>query len=224
MADDNLPEGTLEKNIRDADKAGLQCSIHAIGDRANNMLLNYFEKVERENGPRDRRFRIEHAQHLLAADIQRLAKLGVIPSMQPYHAIDDGRWAEKRIGPARIKTTYAFRSLVDAGAKIEFGSDWTVAPLSPILGIHAAVTRETIDGKNPEGWVPEQKISVEEAVRAYTSTAAYAEFAEREKGSLEPGKLADVVVLSQDIFRIKPDDIPKTKVVYTIVGAKLANR
>jgi predicted amidohydrolase YtcJ/beta-lactamase class A len=224
MADDNLPEGTLEKNIRDADKAGLQCSIHAIGDRANNILLNYFEKVQRDNGPRDRRFRIEHAQHLLAADIQRLAKLGVIPSMQPYHAIDDGRWAEKRIGPARIKTTYAFRSLVDAGAKIEFGSDWTVAPLSPILGIHAAVTRETIDGKNPEGWVPEQKISVEEAVRAYTSTAAYAEFAEREKGSLEPGKLADVVVLSQDIFRIKPDDIPKTKVVYTIVGAKLANR
>jgi len=224
MADDNLPEGTLEKNIRDADKAGLQCSIHAIGDKANNTLLNYFEQVEHENGPRDRRFRIEHAQHLLGSDIPRFAKLGVIASMQPYHAIDDGRWAEKRIGAARIKTTYAFRSLLDSGAKLTFGSDWTVAPLSPILGIYAAVTRETLDGKNPRGWVPEHKITVEEAVRAYTVSAAYAEFAEREKGTLEPGKLADIVVLSQDIFRIAPDEISKTKVVYTISGGRMPER
>src|SRR5262249_43540610 len=149
--------------------------------------LNYFEQVERENGPRDRRFRIEHAQHLLASDIPRFAELGVIPSMQPYHAIDDGRWAEKRIGPQRIKTTYAFRSLLDAGASLVFGSDWFVAPVSPILGIHAAVTRQTIDGKNPNGWRPEQKISVEEAVRAYTSACAFAEFSEREKGTLSSG-------------------------------------
>jgi predicted amidohydrolase YtcJ len=141
--------------------------------------------------------------------------------MQPYHAIDDGRWAEKRIGPARIKTTYAFRSLLDAGATLVFGSDWYVAPLSPILGIHGAVTRQTIDGKNPGGWVPEQKISVEEAVRAYTSSCAYAEFAEREKGTLEAGKLADIVVLSQDIFRINPNDIKKTTVVYTITGGRM---
>src|SRR6185436_4230178 len=144
---------------------------------------------------------IEHAQHLLPGDIGRFAKLGVIASMQPYHAIDDGRWAEKRIGPLRIKTTYAFRSLLDSGATLVFGSDWFVAPLSPLLGIHAAVTRQTIDGRNPQGWVPEQKVSVEEAVRAYTSSCAYAEFAERSKGSLEVDKLADVVVLSQDIFR-----------------------
>ncbi len=221
MVDDNIPEGKLKQNIQDADKAGLQCSIHAIGDKANNILLNYFEEVAKENGPRDRRFRIEHAQHLLPGDIPRFAKLGVIASMQPYHAIDDGRWAEKRIGPVRIKTTYAFRSLLDSGATLAFGSDWFVAPLSPILGIHAAVTRQTIDGKNPNGWIPEQKVTVEEAVRAYTSSCAYAEFAEKSKGGLEAGKLADVVVLSQDIFRINPGEIQKTSVVYTIVGGKV---
>jgi len=221
MVDDNIPEGKLKQNIKDADKAGLQCSIHAIGDKANNILLNYFEEVAKENGARDRRFRIEHAQHLLQSDIARFAKLGVIASMQPYHAIDDGRWAEKRIGPVRIKTTYAFRSLLDSGAVLTFGSDWFVAPLSPILGIHAAVTRQTIDGKNPDGWVPEQKVSVEGAVRAYTSSCAYAEFAEKAKGSLEAGKLADVVVLSQDIFRINPGEIQKTRVIYTIVGGRV---
>ena len=218
MVDDNIPEGKLKQNIKDADKAGLQCSIHAIGDKANNILLNYYEEVAKENGPRDRRFRVEHAQHLLPGDIPRFAKLGVIASMQPYHAIDDGRWAEKRIGPVRIKTTYAFRSLLDSGATLVFGSDWFVAPLSPILGIHAAVTRQTIDGKNPSGWIPEQKVTVEEAVRAYTSTCAYAEFAEKNKGTLEAGKLADLVVLSQDIFRISANEIWKTSVVYTIVG------
>jgi predicted amidohydrolase YtcJ len=220
MVDDNIPEGKLKQNIKEADKAGLQCSIHAIGDKANKILLGYFEEVSRENGPRDRRFRIEHAQHLLPADIARFAKLGVIASMQPYHAIDDGRWAEKRIGPMRIKTTYAFRSLLDAGAVVAFGSDWFVAPLSPILGIHAAVTRQTIDGKNPGGWVPEQKVTVEEAVRAYTLSCAYAEFAEKEKGTLEIGRLADVVVLSQNIFVINPNEIQETSVVYTIVGGK----
>ncbi|HWP43012.1 MAG TPA: amidohydrolase [Blastocatellia bacterium] len=221
MVDDNIPEGKLKENIKAADKAGLQCSVHAIGDKANKLLLDYFEEAARENGPRDRRFRIEHAQHISRADIPRFARLGVIASMQPYHAIDDGRWAEKRIGPARIKTTYAFRSLLDSGATVVFGSDWYVAPLSPILGIHGAVTRQTIDGKNPGGWVPEQKVTVEEAVRAYTSSCAYAEFAEREKGSLETGKLADIVVLSEDIFRTAPADIKKTRVLYTIVGGRI---
>jgi predicted amidohydrolase YtcJ len=224
MAEDNLPEGKLEKDIRDADKAGLQCSVHAIGDKANHLLLNYFERVEKENGSRDRRFRIEHAQHLLASDIPRFATLGVIASMQPSHAIDDGQWAEKRIGPVRIKTTYAFRSLLDSGAKLAFGTDWSVAPLSPLMGLYAAVTRETRDGKNPQGWMPEQKITVEEAVRAYTATSAYAEFAEREKGTLEPGKLADVVVLSHNIFQIKPDEIPNTRVVYTIAGGRVVHQ
>ncbi|HWC78067.1 MAG TPA: amidohydrolase family protein [Blastocatellia bacterium] len=224
MVEDNIPEGKLKQQIKDADKAGLQCSIHAIGDKANDLLLDYFEEAAKDNGPRDRRFRIEHAQHLTPSDITRFSKLGVIASMQPYHAVDDGRWAEKRIGPVRIKSTYAFRSLLDSGATLVFGSDWYVAPLSPLLGIHAAVTRATIDGKNPRGWVPEQKITVEEAVKAYTSSAAYAEFAEREKGSLEQGKLADIVVLSQDIFRINPDDIKKVEVVYTIVGGRVVGR
>jgi predicted amidohydrolase YtcJ len=221
MLEANTPEGKLKETMKQADKAGLQCSIHAIGDRANHLLLNYFAAIEQENGKRDRRFRIEHAQHLLPGDIARFAKLGVIPSMQPYHAADDGRWAEKRIGKERVKTTYAFRSLLDAGAVLTFGSDWFVAPLSPLLGIHAAVTRQTIDGKNPQGWVPEQKITVEEAIRAYTSSCAYAEFAENHKGTLEVGKLADLVVLSQDLFKINPTDIEKTKVLYTIVGGRV---
>ena len=219
MVDDNIPEGKLKQNIKDADRAGLQCSVHAIGDRANNIALNYFEEVARENGPRDRRFRIEHAQHLIPADVSRFGKLGVIASMQPYHAIDDGRWAERRLGPIRVKSSYVFRSLLDAGAMLAFGSDWYVAPISPILGIHAAVTRQTIDGS--ESWIPEQRITVEEAVRAYTVSAAYAEFGEKSKGSLEVGKLVDVVVLSQDIFRIDPNEIQKTKVISTIVGGEV---
>jgi predicted amidohydrolase YtcJ/beta-lactamase class A len=220
MRPDNQPEGRIKDRILAADAAGLQCSVHAIGDRANNLLLNYFEEVAHANGPRDRRFRIEHAQHLQASDIPRFAPLDVIASMQPYHCIDDGRWAEKRIGPQRIQTTYAFRSLLDAGARLVFGSDWPVAPLDPIRGIYAAVTRRTLDGKNPRGWVPGQKISVEEAVRAYTSAGAYAEFSERDKGTLEPGKLADVIVLSDDIFRIPPERIWDVHVTLTITAGR----
>lgn len=218
MSSDNLPEGKIKDLLIMADKAGLQCSIHAIGDKANKLLLDYYEEVAKLNGPRDRRFRIEHAQHIRPADIPRFAQLGVVPSMQPYHCIDDGRWAEKRIGPERIKSTYAFRTLIDTGATLAFGSDWNVAPLSPILGIYAAVTRETTDGKNPKGWVPEQKITVAEAVRAYTAGCAYAEFAERDKGTIEPGKLADFAILSHNIFSIEPDAIAKTSVVATIAG------
>lgn len=206
--------------IHDADAAGLHIAIHAIGDRANDWLLDAYERVAEENGTRDRRFRIEHAQHLSPDAIPRFAALGVIPSMQPYHAIDDGRWAEKRIGPERIKTTYAFRSLLDAGARLTFGSDWTVAPIDPILGIYAAVTRRTIDGANPDGWVPEQKISVAEAVHAYTAANAYAGFQEDCLGTLEAGKLADFVVLSADIFAIPPEDIESTRVLRTVVGGE----
>lgn len=216
-----FPDGIMKQRIAAADRAGFQCSIHAIGDKANALLLDIFEEVARENGPRDRRFRIEHAQHLRPQDIPRMARLGVIASVQPYHAIDDGRWAEKRIGRERCKTTYAFRSLLDAGVRVTFGSDWPVAPLNPLLGIYAAVTRKTLDGKNPNGWFPEQKISVEEAVRAYTVWGAYAEFAEKVKGSLEIGKLADLVVLSRDIFTIPPDEIAQVEVLYTIVGGKI---
>ena len=204
-----------------ADKAGLQLITHAIGDRANHTILDFYERLEKEDDPRDRRFRIEHAQTLLPADIPRFAQLHVIASAQPYHAIDDGRWAESRIGPERIKTTYAFRSLIDSGATVCFGSDWPVAPLAPLLGIYAADTRRTLDGKKPGGWTPEQRVSVALAVHAYTIGSAYAEHQEMVKGSIEPGKLADLIVLSEDIFTIPPEDIEKTKVDMTIFDGKL---
>jgi len=219
--DEMYPEGVMLKRVSEADRAGLQVMIHAIGDRANDLILSIYEQVARENGKRDRRFRIEHAQHLRAQDIPRFGRDGVIASMQPYHAIDDGRWAEKRIGKERIKTTYAFRSLLDSGATLAFGTDWTVAPLNPLLSIYAAVTRRTLDGKNPNGWVPEQKISVEETVRAYTVGSAYAEFQENVKGSITVGKLADLVLLSRDIFNIDPNDIESVKVAMTMVDGRV---
>jgi predicted amidohydrolase YtcJ len=219
--DEMFPEGAMLARVREADRAGLQVIIHAIGDRANDLILTIYEQVERENGERDRRFRIEHAQHLRAQDIPRFARDKVIASMQPYHAIDDGRWAEKRIGKERAKTTYAFRSLLDSGAVLAFGTDWTVAPMNPLLSVYAAVTRRTLDGKNANGWVPEQKISVEEAVRAYTVGSAYAEFQEKVKGSITPGKLADLVILSRDIFKIDAKDIESTKVVMTILDGRV---
>jgi predicted amidohydrolase YtcJ len=215
-----VPERMLAR-IRGADAAGLQVMIHAIGDKANDQILTMYEQVEREHGAGDRRFRIEHAQHLRRRDIPRFAALGVIASMQPYHAADDGRWADKRIGAERARTTYAFRSLLDAHAKLAFGSDWTVAPLNPLLGIEAAVTRQTLDGKHPGGWVPEQKISVEEAVRAYTEGSAYAEYQEQFKGTLEPGRLADFVVLDGDIFTMAPDRIHSARVMLTVVGGRV---
>jgi len=201
-----------------ADRAGLQVMVHAIGDRANTIILDIFERVAREDGARDRRFRVEHAQHLRQADIPRFGRLGVIPSMQPYHAIDDGRWAEAVIGPERARGTYAFRTLIDTGARPAFGSDWFVAPPTPIEGIYAAVTRRTLDDRHPGGWVPEQKITVEEALRAYTADAAYAAFAEREKGTLEPGNLGDFVIIDRDLRRIAPETIRDAKVLMTVVG------
>jgi predicted amidohydrolase YtcJ len=190
----------LRSWIEMADEAELQAMIHAIGDQANDWLLDVYEGLGPRNGARDRRFRIEHAQHLTRDAIRRIAELDVIPAMQPYHAADDGRWAERRIGPDRIRTTYAFRSLLDAGASVALGSDWTVAPLDPLLGIDAAVTRRTIDGANPDGWVPEERISLEEALMGYTRNAAHAGFSDSFTGTLAAGKMADLVVLSGDLF------------------------
>ncbi len=207
--------------IVSADSAGLQVIVHAIGDRANDWLLDAYRDARSLNGPRDRRFRIEHAQHLGRSAIRRIAEQGVIASMQPYHAIDDGRWAEKRIGPERIRTTYAFRDLLDAGARLAFGSDWTVAPLDPLLGIYAAVTRRTIDGANPDGWVPQQKITVAEALTAYTASGAYANFLDGVLGTLEPGKYADLVVLSDDVFALAPEDLDQVRVDLTMVEGKV---
>ncbi|NUQ21864.1 MAG: amidohydrolase [Gemmatimonadaceae bacterium] len=204
-----------------ADRAGLQVIVHAIGDRAIRTQLDIFERVAREDGPRDRRFRIEHAQHIAPPDIARFSSLGVIASMQPYHAIDDGRWAEKVIGPERIRTTYAFRSLLESGARLAFGSDWFVAPPTPLEGIYAAVTRRTLDDRNPNGWVPEQKIGVEDALRAYTLGGAYASFREKDMGSIERGKLADLTLIDRDLTRIPPETIRDAQVVMTIVGGRV---
>jgi predicted amidohydrolase YtcJ len=212
---------SLRRWTIEADEAGLQVIIHAIGDRANDWLLDLYEAAAGMNGPRDRRFRIEHAQHLSLQALPRFAAQGVIPSMQPYHAIDDGRWAQKRIGAERIKTTYAFRSLLDAGASLAFGSDWTVAPMDVRQGLYAAVTRRTLDGANPVGWVPEEKIELEEALRAYTVGSAKAGFMEEKVGTLEEGKFADMAVLSNDLFEMDPVDIPRVHVDLTIVEGEV---
>lgn len=212
---DSLMDYTLN-----ADKNGLNIMVHAIGDKAIREQLTIFEKVTKQNGDHDRRFRIEHAQHINSQDIPRFAALKVIPSMQPYHAIDDGCWAEKVIGYERCRTTYAFKSLLDAGAQLAFGSDWPVAPTTPLEGIYAATTRRTLDGKNPNGWIPEQKVTVEQALRAYTEGAAYAAFEEKIKGSLAVGKLADFVILEKDITKIPLETIKDVKIINTFVGGK----
>jgi predicted amidohydrolase YtcJ len=208
-------------HVSGADKAGLQVMVHAIGDRGNATILDVFERVAKENGARDRRFRIEHAQHLRQQDIPRFGQLKVIASMQPIHLPDDGRWAGNRLDEKRLKGTYAFRALLDTGAPLAFGTDWAVAPLNPFWGVQAAVTRQTTDGKNPNGWIPEQKITVEEAVRCYTAGSAYAEFQENVKGTLTIGKLADLIIVSDDIFTEPPAKMATTKVITTIVDGKV---
>jgi predicted amidohydrolase YtcJ len=211
----------MKRRILEADKAGLQVAVHSIGDKSNHDMLTIFSEVIKENGPRDRRFRIEHAQHMHPDDYKRFAELGVIASMQPYQAIDDGRFAEKRIGNERCKQTFAFNSFLRNKAILAFGSDWPVAPLEAIVGIYAAVTRRTLDDKNPGGWFPEQKITVEQAIRAFTLTAAYAQFQEDIKGSITVGKLADMVVLSEDILSMPPEKIETVEILYTIVDGKI---
>ncbi len=216
------PLGRLREDIQGADRAGLPVAVHAIGDRANAELLDIFSYVSQQNGPRDRRFRIEHAQHLRPEHYRRFQDLGVIPSMQPYHAIDDGRWAEGRIGAKRCASSYACRSLLDAGARLAFGSDWSVAPLNPLLGIDAAVNRRTLDSKHPEGWFPEQRITAAEAIEAYTLTSAYAAFQEKDRGSLAAGKLADFVILSRDVLApAERDHIAQAEVLLTVVGGRV---
>jgi hypothetical protein len=215
------PLSKMRDRMMQADDAGLQLCVHAIGDNAISLVLDLFGDVVEAHGPADRRFRIEHAQHIAPKDFDRFASLHVIASVQPYHAIDDGRWAERRIGPERIKTTYAFRTLLDKGVTLALGTDWTVAPLNPMKTLYAAVTRATLDGKNPGGWVPEQKIKLSEAVEAYTMGSAYAEFQEKEKGSIAPGKLADMVLLSDDIFQLDPAKIGDVQVDMTMVGGRV---
>jgi hypothetical protein len=224
LSDETQDRNQMRTRLMAADHAGLQLCIRAIGDAGISRTLDLFGDLIRANGERDRRLRIEHAQYIAAADFDRVASLKVIASVQPYHAIDDGRWAAQRSGPERIRTTYAFRALLDKGVRLALGTDWPVAPLNPLLTVYAATTRATLDGMNPNGWVPEQKITTAEAVTAYTSVAAFAEFQEAEKGTLARGRLADLVILSDDIFNIPPAQIKDVKVLATLVGGKVVHQ
>jgi len=221
LAGQMQPLSRMQEWMMSADAAGLQLCTHAIGDRAVSTVLDLYGTVVQAHGEVDRRLRIEHSQHVAAKDFDRFAKLHVIASVQPYQAIDDGRWAEARIGHDRASRTYAFRTFRDHGVRLAFGTDWDVAPLDPLLTIYAAVTRAPLDGKSPGGWFPEQKLTVAESVEAYTIGSAYAEFQEKEKGSITPGKLADMVLLTDDIFSIDPAKIRDVKVLKTIVGGKV---
>jgi predicted amidohydrolase YtcJ len=211
----------LARCVRGADAAGLQVAVHAIGDEANRELLDLFQAVTEETGSRRRRFRIEHAQHLHPADTARFADLDVIASVQPYHAIDDGRWAESVIGHQRAARMHVFRSLADSGARLAFGSDWTVAPLDPLSGIYAAVTRRTLDGQHPDGWFPDEAVSIDQALRAYTSGAAFAGCREDDIGTIEPDKRADLVMLSDDLFAIEPERIRDARVEMTMTEGRV---
>jgi predicted amidohydrolase YtcJ len=204
-----------------ADTAQLQVCTHAIGDAGISTALDLYSKVFSENGVRDRRWRIEHAQHMASKDFQRFKDLQVIASVQPYQAIDDGRWAEERIGADRGSRTYAFKTMMQYGIPMAFGTDWPVSPLNPLLGVYAAVTRATLDGKQPDGWYPAQKLSVSEALHFYTHGSAYAEFEDTRKGTLAPGKLADFILLSSDVLTIAPAEIQHVRVLKTWVGGAL---
>jgi len=221
LSDEMHPVSLMRDRMLKADASGLQLCTHAIGDRGISTILDLYSEIVKAHGESDRRFRIEHAQHMAAKDFDRFAQLHVIASMQPYHAIDDGRWAEERIGHDRSSRTYAFRTFLNHGVRLAFGTDWNVAPLNPMLGLYAAVTRATLDGKNPDGWFPQQKLSIAEAVEAYTMGSAYAEFQEKDKGSITPGKLADMVLLSDDVFAIDPVKIREVKILTTWVGGQI---
>jgi predicted amidohydrolase YtcJ len=221
LSDEMHPISLMRDRYMKADAVGLQICTHAIGDEGISTILDLYSEVVKAHGEADRRLRIEHAQHMAAKDFERFAQLHVVASVQPYHAIDDGRFAEGHIGRDRASRTYAFRTFLNHGVRLAFGTDWEVAPLDPVLTVYAAVTRATLDGKNPTGWFPEQKLSVAEAIEAYTMGSAYAEFQEKEKGSITPGKLADMVLLSDDVFSIVPEKIRDVRVLKTFVGGRL---
>jgi predicted amidohydrolase YtcJ len=215
MEPDKLKSLAIER-----DKAGFQLNFHAIGDRANRAALDVFEAVAKANGPRDRRDRIEHAQVVAPEDLPRFAKLKVIASMQPSHQTTDMRWAESRVGPERIKGAYAWATLEKSGARLAFGTDYPVEVVSPFRGLYACVTRQLPDGTPAAGWQPQEKISLDDCIRAYTSGAAYAEFEEGKKGELKDGEYADFVILSNDLTKVRPSEHVKTEVLRTVVGGR----
>jgi len=215
MEPDKLKTLAIER-----DKAGFQINIHAIGDRTNHVVLDVFEAVAKANGRRDRRDRIEHAQVIAPDDLPRFAKLKVIASMQPSHQTTDMRWAESRVGPGRIKGAYAWATLEKSGARLAFGTDYPIEVISPFRGLYACVTRQLPDGTPPDGWQPQEKISLQDCISAYTSGAAYAEFEEGKKGELKVGEYADFIVLSNDLTKVPPSDYVKTKVLRTVAGGR----
>ena len=222
-------EGKFLGYMLDADRAGLQITVHAIGDEANSVLLNYLEELDRRNGRRDRRFRLVHAQVLAPQDFRRLGQLRIVAEVQPFHLSDDMRWMEERIGRERSRGAYAFKSIQASGAILCFGTDWpgtsaSEYPINPMLGLYAAVTRQTTTGEPEGGWFPDERISIQDAIRAYTYGTAYANFEEKIKGSIEVGKFADLTVLSKNLLRIPPKEFLTTEVVYTIVNGKIVYR
>lgn len=223
------PPGNMSELLVNADKAGHWPQVHAIGDHAIDSLLTLYEDVIETNGEKDRRFRIIHTQILSGPEVAgRMAEHDIIAEVQPYHAIDDMRWMEERIGD-RSRWAYAFNTLEEAGVRLSFGSDWPGTnaswyPAEPVLGIYAAVTRQTLDGKPADGWFPEERVSLDTALRAYTVNNAYAAGEEEIKGSLEAGKLADLVVLSKDITSVDPSELPDTEVLYTIVDGEIVHK
>ena len=216
-----LPYDQFENMIVKADKMGFQIGVHAIGDKGNFWALNAYEKSQKINGKRDSRHRIEHAQTLQQSDIPRFAQLGVIASMQPTHCITDKRFYEKRVGLERCKGAYVWRSLLKAGAMLAFGTDYQVEPLNPMEGLYASVTRKDRHGEEGDGWFPEQKLTMEEAIKYYTLGSAYAQFMENRKGMIKKGYLADIVIVDKDLLTIPENEIMKTRVDYTIVGGKI---
>ena len=219
-------EGKFLGYMLNADRAGLQITVHAIGDEANNVLLNYLEELDKQNGKRDRRFRLVHAQVLAPADVKRLGQLGVVAEVQPFHLSDDMRWMEERIGFERTKGAYAFKSVQASGAVLCFGTDWpgtsaSEYPINPMFGLYAAVTRQTLTGQPAGGWFPDERISIEDAIRAYTLNTAYANFEEKSKGSIEVGKLGDLTVLSKNLLKVAPKEFLTTDVLFTIVDGKV---
>ncbi len=216
-----MPFNEFENMVITADKYGFQIGVHSIGDKGNNWTLNAYEKAQKVNGKRDSRHRDEHTQNLIPTDIPRFAQLGVIPSMQPTHCISDKKFCEKRIGPERAKGAYAWKSLADAGAMLAFGTDYQVEPLNPMEGLYAAVTRKDRLGEEGEGWHPEQKITMINAIKYYTLGSAYAQFMEGRKGMIKPGYLADIVITNKDLLSIPENEIMRTKVDYTISGGKV---
>jgi predicted amidohydrolase YtcJ len=210
----------LKAMALERDKAGFQLAFHAIGDRANRVALDVFESITRVNGARDRRDRVEHAQVVAPEDIERFGTLHVIASMQPSHETNDLRWAEQRLGPERIKGAYAWNSIQKGGARLAFGTDYDVEPINPFRGLYACVTRELPDGGPAGGWQPQEKISLDDCIQAYTIGSAYAQFEEGKKGDLKVGKYADFIILSQDLTKATPKEILNTEVLQTVVGGR----